>query len=376
MIRNFLYDTILSKDDICNMKIEQRALKNAVKEKKKLVVYGPRNFGKTSILQSVVIPYFRKQHKESFVLNVDLMQVRTTDSLNARMKKAFELSFAESFPGQSIIDAVKKYLYMLRPVVDFDPLTGMPQVKLDLGAEPSMSDWVDILIRVRDEIGSIIPTLIVIDEFQEVSFVDGAEGLFRNVFQRINDVPIFLMGSKRHLLSKIFALPDAPLASFGEDVEFKPIEYKDYFEYMNERFLQRGMEISLENAKRLQDLMRRVPEAINIVCSEIFESKHEGEIAWDLITHSLVRAVKARRGRFERNLSLYTQSQAKVLIAIQKHGPIKQHSSQQFLRYAEVSNRTSSLIFEEFYNDSVIDKGEDGYYISDPLLDMYLKWYR
>jgi hypothetical protein len=61
-------------------------------------------------------------------------------------------------------------------------------------------------------------------------------------------------GSKRHLLSSLFANPEAPLNGWGTDLEFQAIPYDEFHPYIQERSLQNNLTITDENARYLQDL--------------------------------------------------------------------------------------------------------------------------
>ena len=93
---------------------------------------------------------------------------------------------------------------------------------------------------------------MVCDEFQDVSFVEESEALFRDAFQNLN-IPIILLGSKRHILQNIFLSSDKPLSNWGKDIVIPEIEYATYHKYIQERFKEKDLTITLEIAKTLQD---------------------------------------------------------------------------------------------------------------------------
>ena len=54
----FKFDELLNKDEICNLKSEADFLRKAVSRNEKVVVYGRRNMGKTSLLKNVIAEEF------------------------------------------------------------------------------------------------------------------------------------------------------------------------------------------------------------------------------------------------------------------------------------------------------------------------------
>jgi Cdc6-like AAA superfamily ATPase len=376
----FIVDTILNANDICNLTSESEQLKSAIADKKKVVVYGPRNYGKTSLLQSVIIPWFRSKHKKSFVLQVDFMEARSLEAINQRICRAFEISFAESFPKRSLLESAKRLLLGFRPTVEFDHITGQPSLTLGFNTQTHSNDWQNVFKSIRDEIAKECPTLIVFDEFQDIHFTPEAEGLLRQSLQTFNQIPIIILGSKQHMLSELFAAPRAPFAQFGEDITFNPIPYEEYRAYINQRLASKAIVIPKAESQRLQDTLNRIPEATNIVCGEIFSLYSSCEITWEQIARALTSATDKRKSRYETLLSLLTDSEVKFLIALQKFnansGPLQKPNGIAFLKLAGLSARTIRLNIKSLLDRGIIERINSGLRLNDPLLSLFIARYR
>lgn len=375
-MKGFFYDTILDEENICNLESEKRQLQEGIRRGEKLVVYGPRNFGKTSLVKNVVLPAFRRRHKKAFTLFVDLMEVKSLEAIHQRIQIGFEKAFGEAFPAKRLLTVARQLLFQLRPEISVDPLTGHPTLALGTSRGQSHVSFVDIFDLMRKKIAGTMPVCIVLDEFQDIAFVDEAQGLFRNALQAFHQVPMILMGSKRHILSRIFATPEAPLASFGADVEFTAIPYEAYHAYMMERFQMRGLSMTLATATELQNQLFRNPEAMNMVCADLFETHTDQAIEWNDVLLAMDHVVQKRRSRFEQWMSHVSQKEEEVLTALAHHGPIPQPLAQSFLQHVHVSIRTVSQTIEKFHDKSMVEKAEDGYRIADPLLAYFLRVWR
>ena len=106
----FICDRLVDRGNICNLTREQERLARCVDQGERVVVYGPRNYGKTSVIRNVVIKDFRRHNKRCFVFFADLMEVRSMQALAARLAAAFERSFEESFPGKQLLKNAKRHL--------------------------------------------------------------------------------------------------------------------------------------------------------------------------------------------------------------------------------------------------------------------------
>lgn len=375
-MKGFLYDTLLDEENICNLDRERNLLGQGVNTGKKLIVYGPRNFGKTSLVKNVVIPHFQKGNNKNFVLFADLMEVKTLDSIHQRIQLGFEKAFSRSFPAKNLLETAKQFITQLRPEISMDPLTGQSSLSLGASSKKPHVPFMEILELIQKKISPKMPALIVLDEFQDIAFIPETQGLFRQSLQEFKKTPIILMGSKRHILSNLFAKPNAPLAGFGEDIEFGPIAYEDYHAYIQERFDGRKLIIDSAHAKILQDALFRVPEAMNIICADLFETHQNQAIAQKHIYQSMDRVVEKRRSRFEEWLSHFSPKEEEILTALAKVGQVKHPTAKEFLKLLSVTPRTVSLSLSHFMDNSVVVEESEGFRIADPLLFHFLKKFR
>lgn len=187
-MKQFVFDRLVDADNICNLRREQRALRAAVRHGHRVVVYGPHNYGKTSVVRNVTIEEFRRTRKRHFVLFADLMGVRSMQSLTRRLATSLQRSFAASFPAKGFLESVGRFLAALRPEISLDPQTGNPSLSLhargrDLG--PGSEALWEHIARIAEEVDS----LIVLDEFQDVALVPEAPAQLRACLEALGAVP-------------------------------------------------------------------------------------------------------------------------------------------------------------------------------------------
>ena len=374
-MKQFVFDRLVGPENICNQQREQRVLRDAVDRGHRMVVYGPRNYGKTSVVRNVTIEEFRRARGRNFVLFADLLGVRSMQSLTRRLSGSLQRSFAASFPARSLLENASRFLGALRPEIALDPQTGSPSLSLHTReTEPSrnlQTLW-DHIAGITEEVDS----LIVLDEFQDVAFIDEAAAQLRSCLEGLGATPILLLGSKRHMLADLFAAPGAPLSAWGSDLEFRPIRHDDYHRYMEERFRPHGLTISREVAATLQDDMQRVPEAINRLCAQLPELHQATEIDQAMVRSALVKLLENREGRFAAYLSAFSATDESVLTEIAGRERVAHPQSKSFLARVGLSNRTVALSVRRLWDRGVIEHVAGSYRIADPLLAAYLRQYR
>lgn len=374
-MKRFIFDRLVDRENICNLKAEQEKLFKLIKQKANIVLYAPRNFGKTSVLKNIIIPEFKKKHKKSFVFFADCFRVKDLDSLILRLANAFERSFEESFPVKNIIENVKTLFSSLRPEISIDPHTGNASISVTPILKKKTYS-INSITHLISDISKKMPCLIIIDEFQDIAFVPEAEAMIRTAFQSIDAMPVILSGSKKHILSKMFANPDSPLAFWGIDVEFNVIEYEEYFRYMQTRFLPHNIHINVELAKKMQDLMQRIPEPVNILCQQIIDTFTDHTITGEKIYQALYLLLENRESRYESFLGLLSSSEEKILICLAKTGPIEKVQSSEFVNKTGYTPRTVGKTVDRLIEKGIIEKDKNLFRVADPLLKYYLIRYR
>lgn len=374
-MKQFVFDRLVDADNICNLRREQRALRAAVEHGRRVVVYGPRNYGKTSVVRNVTIEEFRRARKRHFVLFADLMGVRSMQSLTRRLATGLQRSFAASFPAKGFMENVGRFLAALRPEISLDPQTGNPSLSLhSRGREtgPGLEALWEHIARIAEEVDS----LIVLDEFQDVALVPEAPAQLRACLEALGAVPVLLLGSKRHMLTDLFAAPGAPLSEWGSELEFKSIPYGEYHAYLEERFSPRRLTISPEVAARLQDDVQRVPEAINRLGAQLLESHEAAEIDYPEVRAALVALLENREGRYASYLTAFSGTDESVLTEIARRGGVEHPQSKSFLAGVRLSSRTVALSVKRLCDRGVIERLPDHYRVADPLLGAYLRRFR
>ena len=140
-MKQFVFDRLVDRDNICNLEREQQALRDAVRRRHRMVVYGPRNYGKTSVIRNVIIEEFRRTRERHFVLFADLLGVRSMQSLSLRLSTGLQRSFAASFPVKNLLASAGRFLGALRPEIALDPQTGSRACRCTREIRSPASAW-------------------------------------------------------------------------------------------------------------------------------------------------------------------------------------------------------------------------------------------
>lgn len=375
MSKKFPVYTVAESADICNYEKERKLLNYEVSLGHRILLLGRRNTGKTSLLQSIVVPEFQKRNSTGLVINVDLMSVTSLESIQVRLENAFTQGLRKSFPVKSKLLSVVDLIKSLRPVLNVDPITGQLDVSLSFTKE-TISKRLELIFLQISALHAKHPILLIFDEFQDVHFVAEAEAHLRHHLQFLpKDLPVIITGSKNHLLQKMFAAGKAPFANWGLPIELPRISANDYHSYMMERFQPSKIKVSLEMVQVMLDTLQGVPEAVNIICAMVMDYllPQGGEVTVKIMHEAIDMATERFASIYRSILQRVTSLEIQVMRSLALHGPVSQPRGKVFLRLIDSSPAGVSAAVKRLEDDGLIYQMTEGYVVCDPLLGEFLK---
>jgi hypothetical protein len=370
----FATDTVLVASDICNLQATRLELLEGVKAGNRFVFFGLRNTGKTSLLKSIVIPAFQQDNPKATAIFLDVMDVKSEDDFSRRLQAALEEGISKSTGAKDFVKNLVKSLKQIRPQFQIDPSTS--ETSFSLGYEPNERTLpIQTLFK---EIGASHKTqkaLIVIDEFQDIEKVPALAAKLRRYLQELpSDLPVIVSGSKKHILSRMFADPRAPFAGWGRPIEIETISVDDYLPYANQRFQSFKLTLTREACEFLHERMRQIPEPMNIVCDQLTRSNiFSREIFVDHVMRAIKTVIKQRSSLYIERLGRYTEKDQRFLKAVADLQIVEKPTGKHFLKRANLSASGCLSMLRKLEDAAMIYKNEVGYYVADPLLEIFLR---
>lgn len=172
-----------------------------------VVLYGPRRYGKSSLVAEM-IEELRKKGTVCVYLN--MMNVASLGDFVLAYSKAVYDQFA---PTAGALKNIAGLFKRVRPALALNE-EGRPELTLSFASgavgAAELREVFALPEKLRVKGQSVV---IVIDEFQEVAEL-GLKGRFeqimRSVIEEHQDVAYVFLGSKTHMLKRMFAAPSRP----------------------------------------------------------------------------------------------------------------------------------------------------------------------
>jgi hypothetical protein len=283
-----------------------------------VLLYAPRRYGKSSL---VLRAAQRAIRKGILVGYCDLMRTPTKERLAAALAKTI-YSDLESAAGQAIERATRLFRGLrITPTIEVDPIDGSLRFVFHAGRRrAAIDDTIEGLLALPGRIAGERDrrAVIVFDEFQEVVTLDRHfPNLMRAVFQAQPEVAHVYLGSKRHVLSRIFDDENEPFWRSAKRLEIGPIAPAEFAGFLRARFEETEREIDEEALDRLLDATRGHPYGTQELAYFLWELVPTGHFARPRdVEAALAQALRSEHNHFAKLWDDAPHAQRLVMLAL------------------------------------------------------------
>ncbi len=351
---------------------ETRRLKMNFENGLNVVLISPRRMGKTSLVKRV-----------QEMVDKSLIQTVYVDIYDCRSEYDFYNKFAEALLKQTAnkmelaLENVKRFLVRLTPKVVFSPDV-TSEYSFSLGITPKEYSPEEILAlpeMLAKHIGKHI--VVCIDEFQQIGeWPDSiyVQKRMRGVWQHQQHVSYCLFGSRQHMMTNIFQNKRMPFYQFGEPNYLQPIPTEDWIPFIQTKFAEKGFTISEKCVMKICEIVRNQSSYVQQLAWNVMLNT-DTEVTEDTIRQGVHDLLDQCTLLFMEQLNSLTTYQMNFLRAI-NDGQHNQWTSQEVMRKYNLGTKSNiskmqTLLLEKDF----IERQEDGLYLSDPVLQLWLKQY-
>ena len=368
----FVYGVSVDGNNFTDRVQETRRLKMNFENGLNVVLISPRRMGKTSLVKHV-----------QEVVDKSMIQTVYVDIYDCRSEYDFYNKFAEALLKQTankmelVLENIKRFLVRLAPKVSFNPdMTS--EYSFSLGITPKEYSPEEILSlpeMLAQHIGKHI--VVCIDEFQQIGeWPDSiyVQKRMRGVWQHQKHVSYCLFGSRQHMMTNIFQNKRMPFYQFGEPNYLQPIPTADWIPFIQSKFTEKGLSIKEEFVTKICDIVRNQSSYVQQLAWNVMLNT-DTEVTEETIRHGMRDLLNQCTPLFMEQLNSLTTYQMNFLRAI-NDGQHDQWTSQEVLNKYNLGtksniSRMQALLLEKDF----IERREDGLYLSDPVLQLWLKQY-
>ena len=348
----------------CNRKSELKRLKYNIETVNPSLIISPRRYGKTSLalraFEQIKWPYvqidlykaFSEKDIEKFILN----GIGTLlGKLEKTPKRLISLA-ADLFSNIHVNVSIEKD-------------------GLSLDFSKSKKTPTDNILKALDRLHNLAEKrdrkiIIYLDEFQVVGEIcknHAIEAAIREVAQKSEYISFIFSGSDRHLIEQLFNDKKRPFYNLCDVITLNRISKDDYEKHLQKASQQCwAINLSEQTITTILKHTKRHAYYFNKLCSILWQNEPPTP---DDVSRTWAYYVLENKSAIERELSLLTINQRKILAMIAEEGEVFEPFGKEFLSKIDISSSSAARAMTLLLNkDYVFINQEKGYAVLDPLI--------
>ncbi|HLM31431.1 MAG TPA: ATP-binding protein [Solirubrobacterales bacterium] len=268
----FRYGALALDEAFADREEEVQELKFDVLNGQDVVVFAPRRFGKSSLVWRAMQELVGQG---ALVAYVNLMTTPTKEKLAERLAAAIYEEIASPVARVRERSLAPFRGLRISPTITVDPENGGLSFSFGIDhAAPDVDATLERLLELPAELsaGDERPVALVFDEFQEVELIDRAlPKLMRTIFEQQPEIARVYLGSRRHLMERLFNDENEPFWRSAKKVELGLIAPERFRGFIGERFRATRKDIEPAVVDAVLGRTRGHPYATQELCYFLWE---------------------------------------------------------------------------------------------------------
>jgi hypothetical protein len=360
----FTFGDLALDDAFTDREDELRELVSDMLNGQNVLVYAPRRYGKSSLVLRASQEALRAK---ALVGYCDLMRTPTKERFAAALAKTVYADIAS--PVDQVFERAADLFRGLRiiPTMEVDPSDGSLRFSFEAGRRKTdIDDTIERLLELLGELAAERKrrVVIVFDEFQEVLALDlRFPNLMRAVFQAQPEVSHVYLGSKRHLLERIFSDKNEPFWRSAKQLEIGMIAPEKFAPFIRARFSETAKRIATDAVDRILEATGGHPYGTQEVAYFVWELTPEGgEAAVADVDAALTNVLRSEHNHFTQLWDDAPHQQRLLMLAIAAEPSASVYARAYHERHELPSNPSLQTALSALQKKEIVGRNRQGEY--------------
>jgi hypothetical protein len=372
----FTFGDLALDDAFTDREEELRELASDMANGQNVLVYAPRRYGKSSLVLRAAQEALRRK---ALVAYCDLMRTPTKERFAAALAKTIYADIAS--PVEQAFERAAELFRGLRvtPTMEVDPADGSLRFSFQAGRRRSdIDDTIERLLELFGELAADRRRRVVVifDEFQEIISLDPKfPNLMRAVFQAQPEVSHIYLGSKRHILERIFNDRNEPFWRSAKQLEIGPISSNKFAPFLRQRFKDSGKEISDAAVAALLEVSGGHPYGTQELAYFTWEIASPGdEASTATVDDAVTRVLRSEHNHLVQLWDEAPGTQRLLMLALANEPTNSVYSAGYRERHELPATPTLQTALDGLIRKEIVGRGSDTEYrIVEPFLPAWLR---
>ena len=334
-INPFLTNGYVSEKYFCDREYELEILKKHVTNGINTTLISARRLGKSAIIHRL---FDDLERENQACIYADIF----TCSHLKEFTETLALSIFNKFPqkrgiGQRFFDFLKN----LRPVITYDALNGLPEIRFEFEKPKEYEYTLRSLLQFLDS--QQMRVVLAIDEFQQITgFPEkNIEALLRTIIQTLKNTQFIFSGSKKHMMLEMFANADRPFFASTQILGLVEIPVDKYKAFIREKFGERKRNIDDDAIDFILSWTLSHTYYTQIICNAVFAGGKKN-IDMETVKRVCDEQLNMQQVTYMQYRSLLSPIQWQLLMGIAKEGVVTEPQAHGFLRKYKIGAPSSA----------------------------------
>ena len=372
----FTYGALALDEAFTDREPELKALAEDIRNGQDVLIFAPRRYGKSSLVLRAAQQAIAKK---VLVAYLDVMKTPTKERFAAALARTIYEDLVSPV-GQAAEKAAALFRGLrVTPTIEIDPDDASLRFTFDAGRRraSAIDDTIERLLELPGKIGADRKrrVAVVFDEFQEIVALDSQfPNLMRAVFQTQPEVAHVYLGSKRHVLERIFNDKNEPFWRSAKRIEIGPIPLDKFAAFIRKRFDDTDKGLHDDALNRLLEATGGHPYGTQELAYFVWGRVPTGHFAHLTdVESALDEVLRSEHNHFSRIWDDATHNERLLLLALADE-PSRGYGEEYRARHdlpspSHIQRAVGALVKEE-----VVGRGEDGTYsIAEPFFGEWVK---
>ena len=352
-------------DYFCDRVDETKKLIAAIENDRNVTLIAPRRYGKTGLISNV----FASLPPEYASVYIDIYSIKNLAGFTKALASAvFGVLDSRMEKAMSVL---AKFFKSCRPTAT-PQSDGTVKFSFDItsdNAETSLKEVFEYL-KARER-----RVVIAIDEFQQVREFpeEGVEALLRSYIQFIPWVRFIFAGSRRHLMSEMFVMPQGAFYQSTQIMNLDVIPCESYLSFAQAFFKSEGWTVDAEVFKRLYKRFDGVTWYLQAVLNKVWETR-TSLLDDAQVDRAVVELYEERALIYHDLLLAQNEASQELVMAVARDGVVSEPTSADFLSANSLRGAsTVRAALKDLASKDMVYKTDAGWIVYDRLFAEYLR---
>lgn len=359
----FVVAGVVDPDDVIGRHETLAALRDRAAKGRFVLLVAPRRYGKTSLVHR--LRRDAERTKDLSVVIVDLLGVQTLGDIAVRLAQAWT-----RLPHGPLAKAAAT---VLPYIAGLDVTGGIVSLHLRPPSGGSSSATLEAVLDIPRAVALRTGrrVLVVLDEFQAISSVEGADAVIRSQIQHHSDLVSYLFsGSERSTLHMLFQERARPLYGQAEQIALEPFDPQDLASYLGDRLEATGRDITAPALTSYLTFVAGHPQRSMLIADCMWSAVDDGAtIDRPQVSEAVDSALERCQAELDSTYDLLTRAQVRVLRLLAWNEPLTGAAAGRL----GVSQGSARSAAETLTDRGLLHVGERRHHVTDPLLAEWLR---